>query len=354
MANMRPPAFVSSFVVVTACLSGLFGVAALPAGANDIDLRIDARALPGQQPKLTVVVNKDVESVTLDVNAGKARVNQKKGPQTQPGTIEFTLPQDGVGKLSWNGTLTVVFADGGSGTMPLAFSTERLSNKFKYDIKKGGLDLEHDKLKLVSERATAKVVIDLYTDEDELLASAGIDYDPVIPAGTPVEVSWIPRKKGDVLRMHVACYDENGSFSESDWFPYSISIPHEDVVFDTGKSLVRPEQEAKLQAAIPEIEHAVKRFGPAMKAAGKTVKLFISGHTDTVGNPGSNRALSQARALAIAKWFKAHGVTIGVYALGFGEERLKVETPDETAEERNRRVDYDVGEDATGGWTKIN
>jgi outer membrane protein OmpA-like peptidoglycan-associated protein len=121
--------------------------------------------------------------------------------------------------------------------------------------------------------------------------------------------------------------------------------------------LIRAEQEPKLQAVVPEIERALKRFGPAMKAAGTTVKLFVQGHTDTVGDPASNRALSRNRALAIARWFKSHGVTVAVYARGFGEDRLKVETPDNTDEERNRRAEYDVGVDgptgSTAGWTRV-
>jgi outer membrane protein OmpA-like peptidoglycan-associated protein len=332
-------------------------VAAVPAAANDIDLRIDSQVATGKEPTLTVVVNKDVESVTVDVSSGKARIKQTLGPQGQPGKLVFTLKQEGTGVLSWKGTLAVVFADGSSGEMPLAFQTERKSAKFKFSITKENLDLANNSLKLVSERSTKKVEIEIYTDEDDLLAASGRDYDPPVPAGQPVEVEWLPKKAGDVLRIHTTVYDEAGSFQSSDSFPYSITIPHEDVVFETGKSTIRAEQEPKLQAVVPEIEKALKRFGPAMKAAGTTVKLFVQGHTDTVGDPGSNRALSQARALAIAKWFRGHGVKVAVYARGFGEDLLKVETPDNTDEERNRRAEYDVGVDGpTGslsGWTRV-
>ena len=48
---------------------------------------------------------------------------------------------------------------------------------------------------------------------------------------------------------------------------------------------------------------------------------------------------------------------VAVYARGFGENMLKVETPDETDNEANRRVEYDVGVNGpTGslsGWTRI-
>jgi outer membrane protein OmpA-like peptidoglycan-associated protein len=76
-----------------------------------------------------------------------------------------------------------------------------------------------------------------------------------------------------------------------------------------------------------------------------------------VGDPGSNRALSQNRAIAIAKWFKKNGIVVAVYARGFGEDMLKVATPDNTDEEQNRRADYNVSENSpTGslsGWTRV-
>lgn len=344
----------SASVIVVASLTLTLCTRAL---ANDVDLRIDARAPPGQQPRLTVIINKDVESVSIDVAAGKTRLRQKKGPAPQGGSIEFTLPQSGFGKVSWKGNLSVVFADGASGTLPLAFQTERLSTHFEFYIRKENLDLEHDKLTLISQRHTSKVDIEVYTDEDELLSSSSTDYATVIPAGQLVEVSWLPKKKADVLRLRLTVYDENGSFQISDSFPYSVSIEHDDVVFDSGKSLIRADQEPKLHAVVPAIDRALKRFGPAMTAAGTTVKLFVQGHTDSVGDPGANRVLSQQRALAIATWFKQHGVVVVVYARGFGEDRLKVETPDHTDQEQNRRAEYEVGVDSPtlslAGWTLV-
>lgn len=330
---------------------------ALPALGNDVDLRIDNRAEPGKKPKLTVIVNKDLESATVTLDGGGQRLRQKQGPQSAPGQLHFDLPQHKPGTVSWKGTLDVVFTDGAGGSMPLAFSTEVLSANFTFGFGKDDLDLDNDALALKSQRPTARVEVEIYGDEDELLSSSAQDFSPPVPAGQPVKVSWIPRKKADVLRIRLTVHDDRGSFRSSDSFPYSITIPHEDVVFDTGKSVVRPDQEPKLQATLPEIEKAVKRFGPAMKAAGATVRLFVSGHTDTVGPAGSNQGLSQARAAAIAGWFAKHGVPVGVYARGFGESTLKVETPDETDNEANRRVDYDIGVNGpTGsltGWARV-
>jgi outer membrane protein OmpA-like peptidoglycan-associated protein len=325
--------------------------------ASPVDLRIDARAEPGQKPKLTLVINQDLRSATVELSGGGNTMKRTQGPQARGGTLVFELPQTRPGVVNWKGTVKVTFEDDSAGSMPLSFQTEVLDAQFKFGFGRDDLDLENDTLKLTSERATAKVDIEVYTDEDELLVSSSQSYDPPIPAGQSVPVSWIPKKKADVLRIHLVVHDERGAYRSSDSFPYSITIPHEDVVFDTGKSVLRPDQAPKLEAAVPEIERATKRFGPAMRAAGATVRLFVGGHTDTVGPAGGNQALSAARATAIAKWFAGRGVPVAVYARGFGESMLKVETPDNTDNEANRRVEYDVGVNGpTGslsGWTRI-
>lgn len=330
---------------------------AVPAAASDIDLRIDNRAPPGKQPSFTLVVNKDVASASVDLNAGGTRLKQKKGPQAAGGTIDFELPQKKPGILNWKGTLDVVFADGSRASMPLTFATEVQSSNFTFLVGKGDLDLKNDRLTFKSQRATGRYEVEVYGDEDELLASSAQDFENPVAAGDGVPVQWNPKKQADVLRINLKVFDDNGAFRSADYFPYTITIPHEDVVFDSGKSVVRADQESKLRAALPEIEKATKRFGPAMRAAGATVRLFVGGHTDTVGPSSTNLSLSQARATAIGKWFTQHGVPVAVYARGFGEGMLKLETADNVDNETNRRVDYDISVDGpTGslsGWSAV-
>jgi outer membrane protein OmpA-like peptidoglycan-associated protein len=69
-------------------------------------------------------------------------------------------------------------------------------------------------------------------------------------------------------------------------------------------------------------------------------KFRIEGHTDTVGTPEQNKALSQARADKVAAFLESQfGVTADrLEPVGLGEDGLLVPTPDQTAEPRNRRV----------------
>lgn len=69
-------------------------------------------------------------------------------------------------------------------------------------------------------------------------------------------------------------------------------------------------------------------------------KFRIEGHTDTVGNPESNRSLSSQRAAAVVDYLeKTFAVDAArLVSVGRGSDDLAVQTPPQTAEPRNRRV----------------
>ena len=91
------------------------------------------------------------------------------------------------------------------------------------------------------------------------------------------------------------------------------------------------------------------------------INLYVGGYTDTVGDKTMNLALSDQRATAIAIWFKDKGFPGEIYAQGFGERGLAVQTPDEVDEARNRRAVYILAAEApptsrelpTSSWKKV-
>lgn len=69
-------------------------------------------------------------------------------------------------------------------------------------------------------------------------------------------------------------------------------------------------------------------------------KFRIEGHTDTVGSPEANRALSSQRAAAVVEYLEKTFTVDGtrLVAVGRGSDDLAVQTPPQTSEPRNRRV----------------
>jgi len=74
--------------------------------------------------------------------------------------------------------------------------------------------------------------------------------------------------------------------------------------------------------------------------AGGSVRLTVTGYTDTSGSPGYNQRLSERRANAVATALVQLGVARGDMAIsGRGENDLRVPTPDGVREPQNRRVE---------------
>jgi OOP family OmpA-OmpF porin len=72
-------------------------------------------------------------------------------------------------------------------------------------------------------------------------------------------------------------------------------------------------------------------------------KLTVTGFTDTEGSPGYNQQLSVRRANAVKQALVSNGVVPqAITVTGSGESGLLVETPDQTRNEKNRRVQITV------------
>ncbi len=139
--------------------------------------------------------------------------------------------------------------------------------------------------------------------------------------------------------ISIVAYDTQGFWSSVLLEPWWIEIEHEEIIFDFGKATWQKSEEPKLEKSLAEIKSAMKKHAKHRP----DMRLYVAGYTDRVGSAAQNKKLSEARARAIAKWFKKKGVDMPVYAQGFGESVMAVKTPDETPEERNRRAIYVLG-----------
>jgi uncharacterized protein (TIGR03382 family) len=175
-------------------------------------------------------------------------------------------------------------------------------------------------------------------------------------AGERIDLKW--DSGDDVFLVKVRFEGAQGQYGEHILAPMAIEIPHTEVVFDSGKAIIKGEQSPKLDEAaavamhkLASVENAKKAVGNLLEGAGYVPKLFISGYTDTVGKPGDNQKLSEQRAKAIADYFHSKGVWSEIYYTGMGEKGLRVQTADSVDEEKNRRAVYVISfSPPTGSW----
>jgi OOP family OmpA-OmpF porin len=98
--------------------------------------------------------------------------------------------------------------------------------------------------------------------------------------------------------------------------------------FDTGKSDIKPES----QPVIAQIVTLLKD--------NPDLKVSIEGHTDNVGTPASNKALSEARAKSVMDALVKGGVVASrLSAVGWGQEKPVADNRTEEGRAKNRRVE---------------
>jgi OmpA-OmpF porin, OOP family len=109
----------------------------------------------------------------------------------------------------------------------------------------------------------------------------------------------------------------------------SGSVALEGITFDTGKAVIKPDSKAILD-----------QIG-ALLTNDQTLKLEIQGHTDNVGGPTANLALSQQRAEAVRRYLvDTHRIAAArLTTAGFGDTRPVADNTTEEGRAKNRRVE---------------
>lgn len=97
--------------------------------------------------------------------------------------------------------------------------------------------------------------------------------------------------------------------------------------FDTGKGSIKPDSFSQLD----QVAAALKQ---------SDVKLEVGGHTDNVGAPESNLALSELRAKSVMKYLTNKGIAAARLSVkGYGQTRQVADNRNEEGRAKNRRVE---------------
>jgi outer membrane protein OmpA-like peptidoglycan-associated protein len=98
--------------------------------------------------------------------------------------------------------------------------------------------------------------------------------------------------------------------------------------FDTGKSTIKPESKAIINQIVE------------MLKANPKLNISVEGHTDNMGNPKSNKTLSDDRAKSVVSAIVAQGIDAKrLSALGHGQDKPIADNKTEEGRAKNRRVE---------------
>jgi Outer membrane protein and related peptidoglycan-associated (lipo)proteins len=109
--------------------------------------------------------------------------------------------------------------------------------------------------------------------------------------------------------------------------------------FKSGTAELAPGCDAKLKkltATLVDAKHQLDSAGV------RSYKFEVSGHTDSSGDAGKNKALSEERAQTIVNELVARGIGKGeIIAVGRGSEAMLVK-PDDTAAKKQKNRRYEI------------
>jgi outer membrane protein OmpA-like peptidoglycan-associated protein len=98
--------------------------------------------------------------------------------------------------------------------------------------------------------------------------------------------------------------------------------------FDTGKSVIKAESKSIIEQIVQ------------MLKSNPDLKLSVEGHTDNVGSPASNKALSEERAKSVVSAIVSQGVAAErLKSSGYGQDKPIGDNTTEEGRARNRRVE---------------
>ncbi|MBL8951130.1 MAG: OmpA family protein [Myxococcaceae bacterium] len=292
----------------------------------------------GDMPSVNILILEPIAGFRLMLtrNDGKKLDVKGGGKPGQKRVIDLVQTE---GKFTWKGELSLNYKDGTTGAMPLEFDTA-IWGALSIDTRKEDVDLPNRKWSFKTSRPIVKAKLKVLMDTGKYAFDDDIAFGENTP-GQTLSVTW-PDAKGRVMIMWLNVYDAAQQYTGKEFTSWYVDIPHDEVQFDSGKADIRESESAKLDKTYRDIQDALRKYAEIPDV---NIRLYIAGHTDTVAAKDYNRTLSLSRARSIGQYFKKKGLMIPVYAEGFGEEALKVQTPDDTDEQANRRADYFISID---------
>jgi outer membrane protein OmpA-like peptidoglycan-associated protein len=365
-------------------LLGLFAGPVAIVHADPIRFSLKTPVPQPDKPQLVVIADQPISDLSVAVLAkepdpalgsasgesGEFKYQAKKLSAGQK--MSFGLGSGKPGATHWEGMISAKVG-GAPWKQPVTFDTvltRTIQIGYDKNYVSPHLNVEKRFVELTLSSPAGHAEIEVFSDEGIKMGEGKASFAGE-PAGTWLRIPWdgtsAAPNESVVLRLSVKLFDKDGASGHINLYPWFVSVPHEDVNFETNSWEVRDSEKLKLDESYKRISAVLDRVEKTLlKWAEQGVvlgslpqpQLFVTGHTDTVGGDNDNVVLSRNRAKAIATYFRQKGFRMPIYFVGYGERTPRVHTGDNVDEIRNRRADYQMmlqpPPTLTGtGWTKL-
>lgn len=313
-------------------------LAANVASADPASFELDGIVNTGKKPQLTVTASEKLTDIRLELEREDGKKLSLKHASLASGqSVTFPLGDGAAGQVLYKGTLSAAVTGGKRWSQEMTFTTLVKGGALKITYDAEHLDLDNRLLEFKPSYPAASAELVVFGEDGSQLGKGAATYKNP-SAGGWESITWTQPANARVMTMKLRVVAKDGQATNVELIPWSVNVDHEDVNFRTDSAKIDADETKKLDASLAKIKEVVARTEKVMP-----MRLYIAGHTDTVGPGPKNRKLSFDRAAAIATYFRKQGLKIPIAVAGYGEDVLKVKTADNTDERANRRVDYVIG-----------
>jgi outer membrane protein OmpA-like peptidoglycan-associated protein len=307
------------------------------ARAQPVSFEIQGDVPAGKKPVLRVTAVQRVTDLRVELKRDDGKDFTLRQAALAKGQAVMLPVGDGAaGKATYQGSISAQIAGGERWSDQLSFETlVRAPIKVSYDA--AHLDLDKHVLQFKLSRPAGSAALTVIGEDGKELGTGSATYKKD-PPDTWLPITWTQPADAHVMMMKLHVVSAEGLAASVELIPWSVTVDHEDVNFNVDSAVIEPTEKAKLDASLTKIAEIVKRSEAFVK-----MRLYVAGHTDTVGPDAKNRKLSLDRARAIATYFRRKGLALPIAFAGFGESVLKIKTADNIDERANRRADYVIG-----------
>jgi outer membrane protein OmpA-like peptidoglycan-associated protein len=307
------------------------------ARAQPVSFEIQGDVPTGKKPMLRVTAVQRVTDLRVELKRDDGKdFTLRQAALSKGQAVTLPIGDGAAGKATYHGSISAQIVGGEKWSDQLSFETMvRAPIKVSYDA--AHLDLDKHELQFKLSRPAGSAELVVLGEDGKELGTGSVTYKKK-PADTWLAIPWTQPADARVMMMKLHVVTAEGLTADVELIPWSVTVEHEDINFNVDSAVIEPAEEAKLDASLSKITEIVKRSERFVK-----MKLYVAGHTDTVGPSAKNRKLSLDRARAIATYFRHKGLALPIAFAGFGEDVLKVKTADGVDERANRRADYVIG-----------
>ncbi len=300
---------------------------------GEVSYQLDHNVVAGEEkPTLTLQAHASLSDVQIEIKRQDGHIqSQTLGSLRDGQSVDITIDQP-VGTFRHDATVQGRIGDE---VLTIEFDFDvTVSSGLDIDVVRDEIDLGAGKVPIRINQAVDRVEIEVLDGQGRQIVDTTQSFGG---RQGRLDVQW--ESEGDPAAVRLKVHYGAGSWYEYILEPFWVEIPEQVINFETGSASIDEEQAAKLEMTRDRIREAIDELGEREA----NVRLYVAGYTDTVGSAANNLRLSTRRAQSIATWFRNHGLEIPIYYQGFGQQVLAVDTPDQTAEERNRRAVYILG-----------